>query len=74
MTSDSKKTLSKQKKSKSKSKSKSKEVIPHCPECKFEFKNRNDIKQDYFYKLTTASYRFGYCSNCGCVLGFSTLH
>ena len=69
-----KKTQSKTKtKTKTKSKSKTKEVVPHCPECKFEFKNRDGIKQDYYMKvgLISGPYRFGYCSNCGCVIGYS---
>ena len=72
MNSSSKKTLSKSK-SKSKSKQKSKEVVPHCPECKIEFKNRDAIKQDYYYKIGwgTGSYRYAYCSKCGCVLGYT---
>ena len=74
--SKSKKTMSKSNsKSKSKSKSKTKDVIPHCPECKFEFVNSDDIAQDYYVKIgiMTGSYRFGYCSNCGCVLGYSAI-
>ena len=68
--SSSKKTKSKSR-TKSKTKTKTTSVIPHCPECKHKIKERNDIEQEYFFKIGwyTGSVTLVYCTKCGCILG-----